>query len=111
MINEQGGINGRRITFITYDDGFSPPARNLAESPTQCSDLHREIALLDRQAGPRRVDQRVLRDWHARPLNQGAQQRHRSLADRQRFRTVEQGFGVRVQTERPKSMNRRHRTM
>ena len=25
MINEQGGINGRKITFITYDDGFSPP--------------------------------------------------------------------------------------
>ncbi len=25
MINEQGGINGRKVTFITYDDGFSPP--------------------------------------------------------------------------------------
>ena len=25
MINDQGGINGRKITFITYDDGFSPP--------------------------------------------------------------------------------------
>jgi branched-chain amino acid transport system substrate-binding protein len=25
MINEQGGIHGRKITFITYDDGFSPP--------------------------------------------------------------------------------------
>ncbi len=25
MINEQGGINGRKIKFITYDDGFSPP--------------------------------------------------------------------------------------
>ena len=24
-INEQGGINGRKITFITYDDGYSPP--------------------------------------------------------------------------------------
>jgi branched-chain amino acid transport system substrate-binding protein len=25
MINEQGGINGRRIAFISYDDGYSPP--------------------------------------------------------------------------------------
>ena len=25
MINEQGGINGRKITFITRDDGYSPP--------------------------------------------------------------------------------------
>src|SRR4051812_37495643 len=37
MINEQGGINGRKITFITYDDGYSPPkaveqARKLVES-------------------------------------------------------------------------------
>ena len=25
MVNEQGGINGRTINFITYDDGFMPP--------------------------------------------------------------------------------------
>jgi branched-chain amino acid transport system substrate-binding protein len=25
MINEQGGINGRRINFITRDDSYSPP--------------------------------------------------------------------------------------
>ena len=25
MINAQGGINGRKITFITLDDGYSPP--------------------------------------------------------------------------------------
>jgi branched-chain amino acid transport system substrate-binding protein len=37
MINEQGGINGRKIKFISYDDGYSPPkaveqARKLVES-------------------------------------------------------------------------------
>jgi ABC-type branched-subunit amino acid transport system substrate-binding protein len=37
MINEKGGINGRKITFISYDDGYSPPktveqARKLVES-------------------------------------------------------------------------------
>jgi branched-chain amino acid transport system substrate-binding protein len=36
-INAEGGINGRRITFISYDDGYSPPktveqARKLVES-------------------------------------------------------------------------------
>jgi branched-chain amino acid transport system substrate-binding protein len=25
MINEQGGINGRKIDFISYDDGYTPP--------------------------------------------------------------------------------------
>ena len=24
-VNDQGGINGRRVNFITYDDGFQPP--------------------------------------------------------------------------------------
>ncbi|HEX6633474.1 MAG TPA: ABC transporter substrate-binding protein [Usitatibacter sp.] len=25
MLNEHGGINGRKLNFITYDDGYSPP--------------------------------------------------------------------------------------
>ena len=37
MINDQGGINGRKINFVTYDDGYSPPkaveqTRKLVES-------------------------------------------------------------------------------
>src|SRR5471030_99292 len=37
MINEQGGINGRKIVFISYDDAYSPPktveqARKLVEN-------------------------------------------------------------------------------
>lgn len=36
-INEQGGVNGRKVTFISYDDGYSPPksveqTRRLVES-------------------------------------------------------------------------------
>jgi len=36
VLNEAGGINGRKINFITYDDGYSPPktveqARRLVE--------------------------------------------------------------------------------
>jgi branched-chain amino acid transport system substrate-binding protein len=25
MVNEQGGINGRKVNFISYDDGYAPP--------------------------------------------------------------------------------------
>src|SRR3954468_8252833 len=37
MINDKGGINGRKIDFVSYDDGYSPPkaieqARKLVES-------------------------------------------------------------------------------
>ena len=37
MINDQGGVNGRKLTFISYDDGYSPPktvemTRKLVES-------------------------------------------------------------------------------
>jgi branched-chain amino acid transport system substrate-binding protein len=37
MINDQGGVNGRKINFISYDDAFSPPktveqARKLVEN-------------------------------------------------------------------------------
>jgi branched-chain amino acid transport system substrate-binding protein len=37
MINDQGGINGRKINWISYDDGYSPPktveqVRKLIES-------------------------------------------------------------------------------
>jgi branched-chain amino acid transport system substrate-binding protein len=37
MINAEGGINGRKVNFVSYDDGYSPPktveqARKLVES-------------------------------------------------------------------------------
>jgi branched-chain amino acid transport system substrate-binding protein len=37
MINDEGGVNGRKINFISYDDGYSPPktveqVRKLIES-------------------------------------------------------------------------------
>src|SRR3954452_16031518 len=36
MVNDQGGVNGRKINFISYDDSYSPPktfemARKLVE--------------------------------------------------------------------------------
>jgi branched-chain amino acid transport system substrate-binding protein len=37
MINDKGGINGRKVNFVTFDDGYSPPkaveqVRKLVES-------------------------------------------------------------------------------
>jgi branched-chain amino acid transport system substrate-binding protein len=37
MINDKGGINGRKLVYVTYDDGYSPPkaveqVRKLVES-------------------------------------------------------------------------------
>lgn len=48
MINEQGGVNGRKIEFISYDDAYSPPktveqTRKLIESD--------EVLLLFNQLG------------------------------------------------------------
>jgi len=39
MVNDQGGVAGRKINFISLDDGFSPPktveqVRRLIEHPT-----------------------------------------------------------------------------
>ena len=36
MVNDEGGVNGRKINFVSYDDGYSPPktvemARKLVE--------------------------------------------------------------------------------
>ena len=43
-INAEGGINGRKINFVSYDDGYSPPktveqARKLVESDEVLLDL------------------------------------------------------------------------
>src|SRR5260370_30496271 len=48
MINDQGGVNGRKIEFISYDDAYSPPktveqTRKLIESD--------EVLLLFNQLG------------------------------------------------------------
>ena len=50
MINEHGGINGRKIEFISYDDAYSPPktveqARKLVEGD--------EVLLIFSRSAPR----------------------------------------------------------
>ncbi len=44
MINDQGGVNGRKINLIQYDDAYSPPkaveqVRKLVESRRGAADL------------------------------------------------------------------------
>ncbi len=44
MINDQGGINGRKIDFLSWDDGFSPgktveQTRKLVEQENVLSDV------------------------------------------------------------------------
>src|SRR5476651_2281930 len=44
-INDAGGINGRKINFISYDDAYSPPktveqARKLVESDEEIGRAH-----------------------------------------------------------------------
>ena len=64
MINDQGGINGRKINFISYDDGYTPPktvemTRKLVESdqvlfarqPARHPDQQRDLALHEREEG------------------------------------------------------------
>jgi hypothetical protein len=72
MINEQGGINGRKINFISYDDGYSPPkgrpeepalehglAAELSERSAHLRPLHPEE--LPRQDGRHPLSERRLR--------------------------------------------------
>jgi branched-chain amino acid transport system substrate-binding protein len=48
MINEQGGINGRKINFISLDDAYSPPktveqTRRLVEQEQVLFIFHQEF--------------------------------------------------------------------
>jgi hypothetical protein len=64
MINERGGINGRKLNFITLDDAYSPPktvevTRRLVEQDEVLLDLqhagdadqHRHPEVPEREEG------------------------------------------------------------
>ncbi len=64
MVNDQGGINGRKVTFVTYDDSYSPPktvemARKLVEQELPDRGAHL------REAHP--LDQAQRQDRHPLP--------------------------------------------
>src|SRR6202453_3304625 len=56
MINEQGGVNGRKINLIQYDDSYSPPkaveqVRKLVES----DEVLLTLQIMDTPPNPRPV--------------------------------------------------------
>jgi hypothetical protein len=65
-------------------------AESLAKHPAQRRDLNGKVAFLDRPAGPRGFDQRVLRNQSAGPFNQGSQRGDRPPAERHGCAVAEQ---------------------
>ena len=75
MINDNGGVNGRKINFISYDDAYSPPktveqARKLVESD--------EVFLIFAPLGT--AQQRGDPEIHEHHEGAAAVRRHRRLA-------------------------------
>ena len=79
MINEKGGINGRKINFISYDDAYTPPktveqVRKLVEQdevlfdrkPARHPDQQRDLAIHEPEEGAAAV-RRHRRDQVERP--------------------------------------------
>ena len=85
------------------------PAGLLAERPTQGSYLHRQIALLDGEARPCRLKERVLGDQRSGALNKYAKQRHRTFAQRDGFSAPEEGHTLGVEAKRTECINGRDR--
>ena len=61
----------------------------LLKEPPHCGDLDRQVAVLDGLSRPRRLDQRFLRNWRARPFHKQRKQCDRPLAERRRLDAVE----------------------
>jgi len=90
--------------------GFDPAfaAGGLAKHPAQRRDLSRKVAFLDRPAGPRGFEKRVLRNQCAGSFNQGLQQGDRPPAERHRRAVAEQQMGLGVQAKRSQRMDSHH---
>src|SRR5262249_14008766 len=82
---------------------------NLAERPTQCSDLHREIALFDDETRPRRLNECVLGDQRSGALDKYAKQRHRPVAQRDRLGALKKGLALHIESKRTECINGRDR--
>ncbi len=77
MINKQGGINGRKITFISRDDGYSPPKTVELAAPagragpgavavldTRHTAQHGDRRLRQRKQGAAPVSRRPRHQWN-----------------------------------------------
>jgi hypothetical protein len=88
-------------TIAAAGHGLDPavPAGRVAQRPTQCRNLHGEIAILDRLAGPCGLDQRVFRNQCAGPFNHCFQQSNRSPPERYGLAAIEQHAVMLVQAK------------
>src|SRR5208282_4013120 len=79
-----------------------------AQDPAQRGDLDSQIALFDGYAGPRGLDQRILRDWYSRPLDQQPQKNCSPSPKRQGLGRAGKYIQSGVKLKRAKSVNLRH---
>ena len=49
MINDEGGINGRKVNFISLDDGYSPP-KTVDRKSTRLNSSHRSLSRMPSSA-------------------------------------------------------------
>ena len=98
-INDEGGINGRKINFISYDDAYSPPktveqARKLVES---------DEVLLDLQPA-RHAAELGDPEIHERQEGAAAVRRHRRhQVERSEGLSVDHGLAAELPERRPQS--------
>jgi len=71
--------------------------------------LYREIALLDGETRPRRLNECVLGDQRSGALDQYAKQRHRTFAQRDGFGLPEEGLALHIEAKRTECKNGRDR--
>jgi ABC-type branched-subunit amino acid transport system substrate-binding protein len=57
MINAQGGIHGRKINFISYDDGYSPP--KTVEQGRKLVEDHQVLLIFNSPGTPTNTTQSV----------------------------------------------------
>ena len=81
----------------------------LTEGPPQRGDLDGQIAFLHHDAGPCRLDQRVLGDGRSRALDEHPQQGDGALAQRDRLGAAKQDLSLPIEAEWTQLIARRHR--
>jgi len=69
--------------------------------------LHRQIAFLDREIRPRRLNERVLRDQRSGTLNQYVKQRDRTCTQGNGFGVPEKDLALYIETKRTECVNGR----
>jgi hypothetical protein len=78
-------------------------------SATQCGDLDCQIAILDREARPCRLNERILRHRRTGTLNKYVKQRHGTFTQRDAFGVPKKGLALHIEAKRTECINCRDR--